>query len=232
MGPQTPEPLYRLAGISKHYRKPRETVTALQQIDLEIAAGEFIAIQGLTGSGKSTLLLLLGGLDRPSTGSLQFEGRDLGRLREAELTKVRADHLGFVFQAYNLMPTLTALENVEAALVPLGTKAPERRERSAEALAEVGLAGRAGHLPGELSGGEQQRVAIARALVKRPQVLLADEPTGNLDEATRGDIVGLIRKLWEERQLTVVMVTHDGSVAAQARRRLWLDQGSLSDSRA
>ncbi|MGH7641003.1 MAG: ABC transporter ATP-binding protein [Candidatus Dormibacteria bacterium] len=221
--------MYQLSGVSKVYRKPRETVTALAQLDLDILPADFIAIQGPTGSGKSTLLTLLGALDRPSQGSLKFEGQDLSRLPEGKLTKVRANHLGFVFQGYNLMPTLTAQENVEAALVPLGVKTDERRERSRQALVDVGLSLRVSHLPGELSGGEQQRVAIARALVKQPDVLLADEPTGNLDETTSGEIVDLIGQLWERGKLTVVVVTHDGRVASQARRRLWMRNGTLSD---
>ena len=160
----------------------------------------------------------MGGLDRPTSGTVELEGRDLGRLSETAVTRVRARLIGFVFQAFNLIPTLTAVENVETALAPLGVRGAERRRRAAEALAAVGLADRAHHLPGELSGGQQQRVAIARALVKQPAVLLADEPTGNLDEDTRDDIIALLEGVWREQHLTMVMVTHDSVVAARAQR--------------
>ena len=173
--------MYELKKLSRIYPKGRGRVTALKEVNLSLQDGEFITVQGPTGHGKTTLLLLLGGLDRPTSGTLVFDGRDLVLLPESELVDVRAQNFGFVFQNYNLMPTLTAAENVEAALVPLHIPNDVRRTRSVSALAEVGLGDRTSHFPAELSGGEQQRVAIARALVKEPKVILADEPTGNLD---------------------------------------------------
>lgn len=168
--------MYQLKDVTKTYRTSR-TVTALDGVSLEVPDGQFLAIRGNTGGGKSTLLQMLGGLDRPDSGTVDFEGTDITRMSESQLTKFRAKDLGIVFQGFNLVNTLTARENVEAGLVPLKVKGDERRGRAMEALAEVGLQGREDHLPGELSGGQQQRVAIARALVKQPRVILADEPT-------------------------------------------------------
>ena len=210
--------MYKLTGVTKNYVKGRDSVAALRGVDLVVEDGEWLAIQGPTGQGKSTLLQMLGGLDRPSGGVIDFEGRDLAQLREAEVTQVRAESMGFVFQTFNLIPTLSAQENVEAALVPLRASATARRQRAAVALETVGLADRLGHVPGELSGGQQQRVAIARALVKEPKVLLADEPTGNLDEDTRDEIISLLETLWREHGLTMVVVTHDSTVARRAQR--------------
>jgi putative ABC transport system ATP-binding protein len=210
--------MYKLTGVTRDYAKGRSTVHALQGVDLSIEDSDWLAIQGPTGHGKSTLLQILGGLDRPTKGVVELAGRNLARLGEGKLTKVRASSIGFVFQTFNLIPTLSAQENVETALVPLKVPSAERRERARQALAEVGLAERAAHLPSELSGGQQQRVAIARALVKRPGVLLADEPTGNLDEGTRDEIMELLERLWRELGLTMVMVTHDSSVARRAQR--------------
>ena len=247
--------MYKLTGVTKEYHKGRGIIAALQGIDLVIGDGEWLAIQGPTGHGKSTLLQMLGGLDRPTSGSVLFgEGvgdagaagagpatrserpaEDLALLREGRVTKVRAESIGFIFQTFNLVQTLTAQENVETALVPLGIKAEERRRLAAAALADVGLADRARHLPSELSGGQQQRVAIARALVKQPQVLLADEPTGNLDEDTRDEIIGLLEKLWRENGLTMVLVTHDSAIARRAQRLGIMRNGKLSikqDTRA
>ncbi|MBQ0987323.1 ABC transporter ATP-binding protein [Streptomyces sp. F63] len=220
--------MYQLTAVTKRYARGKESVDALAGVDLTIDDGDRLVIQGPTGGGKSTLLQMLGGLDRPTAGSVVLDGVDLARLSESRLTAVRAEKIGFVFQSFNLIPTLTALENVEAALVPLRVKAAERRERAAEALASVGLAERLGHLPGELSGGQQQRVAIARALVKHPGVLLADEPTGNLDEGTRDDIVDLLEGLWKEHSLTFVMVTHDSAVARRAPRLATIEAGRLT----
>ncbi|MFV2121190.1 ABC transporter ATP-binding protein [Streptomyces sp. Act-28] len=220
--------MYQLSGVSKRYRRGKETVQALDGVDLTIEDGGRLVIQGPTGGGKSTLLQILGGLDRPTSGSVVLDGVDLAALPEARLTRVRAEKIGFVFQSFNLVPTLTARENVETALVPLRLKAAERRERAAEALASVGLAERAGHLPSELSGGQQQRVAIARALVKRPAVLLADEPTGNLDESTRDEITDLLEGLWEELGLTFVMVTHDSALARRAPRLATIRAGRVT----
>ena len=203
-------------------------MAALRGVDLVIEDGEWLAIQGPTGHGKSTLLQVLGGLDRPSGGIVDFDGRDLAQLREAEVTRVRATDIGFVFQTFNLIPTLSAQENVEAALVPLHVSAGARRQRAAVALEAVGLGDRLRHVPGELSGGQQQRVAIARALVKEPKVLLADEPTGNLDEDTRDEIIGLLETMWRERGLTMVLVTHDSTVARRAQRIGVMKNGRLT----
>ena len=220
--------MYKLTGVKKQYQKGRTTVDALAGVDLVIEDGEWLAIQGPTGHGKTTLLQILGGLDRPTSGIVDFDGQDLAALRETQVTKVRAASIGFIFQTFNLIPTLSAQENVEVALVPLGVGAHERRARAAAALESVGLGDRLRHLPSELSGGQQQRVAIARALVKEPKVLLADEPTGNLDEDTRDEIISLLEKLWRERGLTLVLVTHDSSVARRAQRVGIMRNGRLS----
>jgi putative ABC transport system ATP-binding protein len=220
--------MYELKKLSRIYPKGRGRVTALKEVSLVISDGEFLTVQGPTGHGKTTLLLLLGGLDRPTSGTIVFDGRNLGALPESQLVDVRAQNFGFVFQNYNLMPTLTAAENVEAALVPLHIPTPARRSRSLAALADVGLADRASHFPAELSGGEQQRVAIARALVKEPKVILADEPTGNLDEGTRAEIIGLMEGLWKERGMTLVVVTHDTQVARRAPRTALITSGILT----
>jgi putative ABC transport system ATP-binding protein len=220
--------MYTLTKVTKDYPKGRDTVHALRGVSVEIADGEWLSIQGPTGHGKSTLLQLLGGLDRPTAGSLELDGQDLARLGEGAMTKVRASSIGFVFQTFNLIPTLSAQENVETALVPLGISGAARKARAAEALASVGLSDRASHLPSELSGGQQQRVAIARALVKEPKVLLADEPTGNLDEDTRDEIIALLEKLWQDNGLTMIMVTHDSSVARRAQRLGTMRNGQLT----
>ena len=220
--------MYKLTNVTKDYPKGRETVHALRGVNVEIPDGEWLAIQGPTGHGKTTLLQILGGLDRPTSGSVDFDGRDLARTREAQMTKVRANSIGFIFQTFNLIPTLSAQENVETALVPLGVSGASRRARAAEALNSVGLGDRLRHLPTELSGGQQQRVAIARALVKEPTVVLADEPTGNLDEDTRDEIIGLLEKLWQDNGLTLVIVTHDSSIARRAQRLGTMRNGKLT----
>ncbi len=220
--------MYKLTGVTKEYPKGRGTVAALRGVDLVIEDGDWLAIQGPTGHGKSTLLQILGGLDRPTAGIACFGGQDLAQLRETQLTRLRATSIGFVFQTFNLIPTLSAAENVETALVPLGPGASGRRARSVQALADVGLGDRAQHLPGELSGGQQQRVALARALVKEPTVLLADEPTGNLDEDTRDEIMALLEKFWRDYGLTLVVVTHDSTVARRAQRIAVMKNGRLT----
>ena len=219
--------MYILTDVVRNYTRGRQAVAALRGVDLVVRDREWLAIQGPTGHGKSTLLQIMGALDRPTSGSVELGGIDLSTLREAALTRIRARSIGFVFQTFNLIPTLNAAENVATALVPQHTKAAERQSRAEEALAAMGLASRLRHLPSELSGGEQQRVAIARALVKEPQVLLADEPTGNLDEDTRDEIISLLETLWRERGLTMIMVTHDSSVAARAQRIGQLKNGRL-----
>ncbi|RPE44438.1 putative ABC transport system ATP-binding protein [Streptomyces sp. Ag109_O5-1] len=220
--------MYRLTGVTKRYTRGKETVEALRGIDLTIEDGDQLVIQGPTGGGKSTLLQMIGGLDRPTDGSVELDGEDLARISETKLTRLRAEKIGIIFQSFNLIPTLTAQENVETALVPLGVKPAERRERAAEALRSVGLGERLGHAPAELSGGQQQRVAIARALVKKPKVLLADEPTGNLDEGTRDDIMALLEGLWHEYGLTFIMVTHDSSIARRAPRLATIKAGQIT----
>jgi putative ABC transport system ATP-binding protein len=210
--------MYQLTSVTRLYAKGQKTVTAVRDLNLTIRDGEWLAVQGRTGHGKSTLLNLLGCLDHPTSGAIEFDGKDLARLRESQLTKLRATSIGFIFQTFNLVPTLCAAENVETALVPLGMRGVERRHRVAAALESVGLTDRAKHLPSELSGGQQQRVAIARALVKEPKVLLADEPTGNLDQDTRDEIIDLIDKIWRERGLTLILVTHDTAIARRAER--------------
>jgi putative ABC transport system ATP-binding protein len=220
--------MYELTGVGKAYTTGSRKILAVSDVDLTVSDGEWLAIRGRTGHGKSTLLNLLGGLDRPTSGQLLLDGRDLGRMRDAELTRLRATTIGFVFQTFSLVPTLSAAENVEAALIPLRAGHAARRRKVAAALDSVGLTDRARHLPSELSGGQQQRVAIARALVKEPKVLLADEPTGNLDEETRDEIIGLMEKLWREYQLTLILVSHDGAVARRAQRVAVMSRGSIS----
>jgi putative ABC transport system ATP-binding protein len=220
--------MYKLTNVTRLYQKGRHTVPAVRDLDLEIPDGDWLAIQGRTGHGKTTLLQLLGGLDHPTSGMIELDGKDLGHMREKQATRLRATTIGFVFQTFNLVQTLTAADNVEAALIPLRTGWAERRRRTAEALDSVGLSDRARHLPSELSGGQQQRVAIARALVKEPKVLLADEPTGNLDEDTREDIIALLEKLWRERGLTMVLVTHETAVAQRAKRIAVMNKGRLA----
>jgi len=220
--------MYQLTDVTKLYAKGRHTVPAVRNLTLQIEDGQWLAVQGRTGHGKSTLLNLLGGLDRPTSGTIEFDGKNLGQLREDQVTRLRAKSIGFIFQTFNLVPTLSAAENVEAALIPLRVGAAERHRRVAAALDSVALGDRSRHLPGEMSGGQQQRVAIARALVKEPTVLLADEPTGNLDEDTRDEIIGLLEKLWRERGLTLVLVTHDSAIAQRAQRVGVMSKGQLS----
>ena len=220
--------MYQLTDVTKLYAKGRGTIPAVRDLTLVIEDGEWLAVQGRTGPGKSTLLNLLGGLDRPTSGTIELDGRDLSRLREGQVTRLRAESIGFIFQTFNLVPTLSAAENVEAALIPLRAGAAERRRRVDAALDWVGLGDRSRHLPGEMSGGQQQRAAIARALVKEPKVLLADEPTGNLDEDTRDEIINLLERLWRERGLTLILVTHDTAIARRAQRVGVMSQGLLS----
>jgi putative ABC transport system ATP-binding protein len=221
--------IYRLANVTKEYGGGGLAVRAIDGIEVEIREGEFCVVAGPSGSGKSTLLQLLGALDRPTDGEVMFEGRDLARMSEAELAELRLRTIGFVFQQFNLIPTLTASENIEAALAPAGARIEERRARAREVLERVGLGGRSAHLPSQLSGGEQQRVAIARALANRPDVVLADEPTGNLDTATGDTILKLLYQLWEEEGLTVILITHDPAVAQTAPRVLRLADGRIVD---
>jgi putative ABC transport system ATP-binding protein len=219
--------LYELRNVSKVYRQGDREVRAVDGADLVVATGEFVVIAGPSGSGKTTLLQLLGALDRATTGEVAFEGRDLSRLGDGDLTRLRRDSIGFVFQQFNLIPTLTAAQNVEVAFAPSVRGRRERRERARTLLGSVGLEERGDHLPSQLSGGEQQRVAIARALANEPHVLLADEPTGNLDSTTGEEIVGLLRTLSQTRGQTVLLVTHDPRIARQAPRVVRMHDGRL-----
>jgi putative ABC transport system ATP-binding protein len=218
---------YEASGVGKSFARGPAIINAVLDVDLTIDAGEFVAIEGPSGSGKTTLLQLLGALDRPSNGTVSFEGRDLARLGDGELAELRLRSFGFVFQQFNLIPTLTALENVEAKLAPTGVASDELRLRAEAMLAEVGLADRATHLPGQLSGGEQQRVAIARALSVEPHVILADEPTGNLDTTTGGEVIELLADLAAVRGTTVIVATHDAALAGRAPRRLAMRDGRV-----
>lgn len=224
--------MYTLTNVSKTYKQGRRSVTALNDVTLSIPAGQMVAIQGPTGGGKSTLLQMLGALDRPTSGQVVLSDDVISQAPDRTLNKIRAKRVGFVFQNYNLIPTLTAAQNVETALEPEHVPSEERKRRAQAALESVGLGDRTSHLPSELSGGQQQRVAIARALVKDPEVILADEPTGNLDEQTRDDIVDLLVKLWKDKKLTVIIVTHDSQVATRAQRRLVITDGKVTEGKA
>jgi putative ABC transport system ATP-binding protein len=218
---------FELSGVGKSFARGSTIINAVLDVELTIEQAELVAIEGPSGSGKTTLLQLLGALDRPSNGRISFEGRDLAQLGDGDLAELRLRSFGFVFQQFNLIPTLTALENVEAKLAPTGIPATELRERASALLDEVGLASRATHLPAHLSGGEQQRVAIARALSVEPHVILADEPTGNLDSATGGEILELIRRSVDDVGQTVVMVTHEARAAGIADLVLFLADGLI-----
>lgn len=223
---------YLLDDVSRIYKTGGGEVRAVDGITLSIAPGEFIAIEGPSGSGKSTLLQLIGGLEKATGGSVELDGQELGSLGDTELTSLRNKAIGFVFQHFNLIPTLTALDNVALALAPSKITKADRIARSTTMLQRVGLGDRMDHLPSRLSGGEQQRVAIARALVNRPRALLADEPTGNLDTATTNEIMEILGSLGED-DVTVVLITHATEVAEKAQRRVVLRDGKVvSDSSA
>jgi putative ABC transport system ATP-binding protein len=221
-------PLIRLERASRTYRVGAVEVHALHPVDLVIAAGEHVAITGPSGSGKSTLLHVLGCLDRPTGGRYLFEGRDVTALADRDLAAVRNRAIGFVFQRFHLLRDETALRNVELPLLYAGLARDERRRRASDALESVGLGARLAHRPGELSGGEQQRVALARALVKRPRLLLADEPTGNLDSASGATVLSLIEGL-SAQGVAVVLITHDPDLAARSGRRLSIRDGVVRD---
>ncbi|HEX2029618.1 MAG TPA: ABC transporter ATP-binding protein [Nitriliruptorales bacterium] len=212
---------YPLDGVEVH---------ALRGVSFTIRRGEYVAIAGPSGSGKSTLLHLLGALDRPTTGVVRFDGRDLDDLGDGELAALRNQRVGFVFQSFHLLPRLTALGNVALPLVYRGVPRRERLERAAGALAAVGLADRTTHRPNQLSGGQQQRVAMARAIVGDPQLILADEPTGNLDTTTGDEVMGMLRALHEERGTTLVVVTHEARIAARADRRIQVVDGRVEEA--
>jgi len=222
-------PLIRIRGLSKGYRRGDQVIPVLLDLDMDVAAGEFVALMGPSGSGKSTLLNLIAGIDKPSSGTIEIGGVDIAELSEGELADWRAANVGFVFQFYNLLPVLSAQDNVELPLLLTGLSSRQRAERARLVLGLVGLADRADHYPNELSGGQQQRVAIARALVSDPLLIVADEPTGDLDRVTGEEILGLLEQLVVEMGKTIVMVTHDPKAAARARRLVHLEKGLLVD---
>ncbi len=219
-------PVIRLAGVRKRYGSGETQVDALRGIDLDIHEGEFVALMGPSGSGKSTLMNLLGCLDRPTDGRYELVGTDVSGLDRNALAEIRNRTIGFVFQSFNLLPRTSALENVELPMLYAGTPAKERRERALEALAKVGLAGRVDHTPAQLSGGQQQRVAIARAIVTRPRIILADEPTGNLDSQTSLEVMALFQEL-SASGITLALVTHEPDIAEFASRVLVVRDGSI-----
>ncbi len=224
--------LAELRGVSRTYQKGKERVEVLHELDLDIPNGDFVAIMGPSGSGKTTLLNLLGGLDRPSSGSVKVGGAELSSMSNNQLSNWRSTHVGFVFQFYNLLPVLTAQKNVELPLLLTNFNGKERAARAAIALDIVGLADRARHLPRELSGGQEQRVAIARAIVSDPNLLLCDEPTGDLDRETADEILKLLQILNSEHGKTIVMVTHDAQAADYAKHTLYVDKGQLESRTA
>jgi putative ABC transport system ATP-binding protein len=223
------EPIVVVRSLSKYYVRGDQVIPVLTDIDLDVGDGDFIALMGPSGSGKSTLLNLIAGIDKPSGGEIRVGGVDIAQLSEGELAGWRAAHIGFIFQFYNLMPVLSAFENVELPLLLTGLSRAERRERVQTALALVALSDRADHKPNELSGGQQQRVAIARALITDPTLIVADEPTGDLDRTTGEEVLSLLERLNADLGKTIVMVTHDPKAAEKAHRLVHLDKGVLVD---
>ncbi|MBN3818321.1 ABC transporter ATP-binding protein [Paraburkholderia sp. Se-20369] len=225
-------PLVEISHVAKSYRRGMQTVPVLTDITLDIGEGDFVALMGPSGSGKSTLLNLVAGIDRPDSGELRVGGLDITRLAEAALADWRAANVGFIFQFYNLMPVLTAFENVELPLMLTHLPRKERRERVELVLDMVSLADRMSHYPSELSGGQQQRVAIARALITDPALIVADEPTGDLDRASATDVLALMQRLNAELGKTIIMVTHDAHAAGAAKALVHLEKGELIDGQA
>jgi putative ABC transport system ATP-binding protein len=223
------EPLVAIRNLTKYYVRGGQVIPVLVDINLDVYSGDYVALMGPSGSGKSTLLNLIAGIDKPSSGEIHVGGVDIARLSEGDLAGWRAASVGFIFQFYNLMPVLSAFDNVELPLLLTGLTRRERRERVAIALSLVGLADRKDHFPNELSGGQQQRVAIARALIADPTIIVADEPTGDLDRATAEEILTLLDRLNRELGKTIVMVTHDPKTADKAHRLIHLEKGVLVD---
>jgi putative ABC transport system ATP-binding protein len=223
-------PLLEIRNVTKEFRKGEQTITPLRDVDLDVAKGEFVSLMGASGSGKTTLLNLVAGIDRPTQGHIAVNGTDITQLSRTQLAHWRAGHVGYIFQLYNLIPVLTAYENVEMPLLLLPLSRAERRKRVAIALEAVSLVDRADHYPRQLSGGQEQRVGIARAIVAAPSIVVADEPTGDLDAETSEQILHLLQRLNTELGITFVMVTHDPHAAAIASRRLRLDKGQLMES--
>jgi len=223
------ESMVQVRNVTKVYERGKQKVEVLHGLTLDIPKGDFVALMGPSGSGKSTLLNLIAGIDKPSSGEIRVGGVDIAKLSDADLALWRATNVGFIFQFYNLMPVLTAFGNVELPLQLTSLSRGERRERVETALALVGLSDRATHLPNELSGGQQQRVAIARALITDPALIVADEPTGDLDRTTAEEILGLLERLNDEIDKTIIMVTHDPKAAEKAHRLIHLEKGVLVD---
>ena len=221
-------PLYELKGVTRTFTKGGITVNALRGIDIDITRGETVSLEGPSGSGKTTLLQLLGALDTPSSGQINFAGRSLEDASDDVLTDIRSREIGFVFQQFNLIPTLSAEENVAIAMVPRESSHERRIARASELLGQVGLGHRLGQLPSRLSGGEQQRVAIARALANSPEVIIADEPTGNLDSTNAGEFMALLDDLQQQSGVTIIIATHDEDVASHTRRRIRIRDGSIT----
>ncbi|MCZ6508421.1 MAG: ABC transporter ATP-binding protein [Acidobacteria bacterium] len=224
--------LVHVVGVSKEFKRGAETIRVLEALDLAVGQGEFLALMGPSGSGKTTLLNLIGGLDRPTRGIVEVGGQRIDELSDRRLASWRARHVGFVFQFYNLMPVLTAARNVELPLLLTPLSRKERRLQVATALAVVGLSDRLEHYPRQLSGGEQQRVGIARAIASDPDLILADEPTGDLDRKAGDEVLGILQALSREQGKTIIMVTHDPLAAERADRTLYLDEGRLIEEEA
>jgi len=222
-------PLVRLRGVTKTFKRGPQRVEVLKHLDLDVARGDFLALMGPSGSGKTTLLNILGGIDSATSGEVVIDGKPLQKMGDGALTRWRARHVGFVFQLYHLLPVLTAEENVALPLLLTNLSAGERKRRARAALSLVGLADRAAHKPGELSGGQEQRVGIARAIVSDPTLLLCDEPTGDLDRKAGDEILHLLHLLNTEHGKTIIMVTHDPRAAARAQHTLFMDKGVLSE---
>lgn len=221
------QPLITLSHVHKRYRRGGQSVPVLEDLSLSVNSGDFVALMGPSGSGKSTLLNLIAGIDRPDSGEILIGGQDIAKLSEAALARWRAQNVGFIFQFYNLIPVLTAYENVALPLQLTDASAAEKHQRVTDALAQVGLADRMDHRPNELSGGQQQRVAIARALITNPDIIVADEPTGDLDRQSAEDILSMLERLNQDMGKTVLMVTHDPRAAGHARSVLHLEKGQL-----